>query len=151
MYRIAHRSLLLLAFLLLATVARGQFDTCITFAEISGGSSHPLPSTWTVAHGANYSLGSDAYINSAAHDTPKALYLTPNTDFYVSMPYISADFSQGAYMQFWAMRGWSVEVGTMTDPNNPATFHFITQFSASTGNNWKRYVVDLSSAPQGDH
>lgn len=150
MHRTAHRNILLLVCLLLAVVARGQFDTCITFAEVQN---YQIPSGWTVTHGPNYShvYASDAYISSLAHDSPKSLYFSPNPDYYVAMPYMSPDFSQGAYMQYWAWQGMNLEVGTMTDPTDYTTFHRLTPSSSGLGNIWKRYVVDLSSAPQGDH
>ncbi len=150
MLRVAHRTLLLLAFLLLAVVARGQFDTCITFAEVSV---NQLPSGWMVTPGPNYShaYSSDAYVLSIAHDSPKSLYFRSTPDYYVAMPYMSPDFSQGAYMQFWAMQGKNIEVGTMADPTDYSTFHRLTASTSGLGGLWQRYVVDLSSAPQGDH
>lgn len=150
MLRVAHRTLLLLAFLLLAAVARGQLDICITFADVQVSQ---MPSGWTIATGAGYShtYANDAYVNSMSHASPKALYLTGNQDFYVSMPYVSYTFSDGAYMQFWAINGAYIEVGTMTDPTDYTTFHCITLNPEEEIGQWQRYVVNLSSAPQGDH
>lgn len=150
MLRVAHRTLLLLAFLLLAAVARGQLDICITFADVPF---NQMPSGWTIATGAGYShtYANDAYVNSMSHASPKALYLTGNQDFYVSMPYMSYTFSDGAYMQFWAINGAYIEVGTMTDPTDYTTFHCITLNPEEEIGQWQRYVVDLSSAPQSDH
>ena len=149
MLRVTHRIILLLAFVLVAAVARGQLDVCITFADIRNGQ---MPSGWMVAHGPNYShTYNDAYVTSIAHNSPKSLCISGNPDFYLSMPYMSADFSQGAYMQYWAVEGGNIEVGTMTDPTDYTTFHRLTASTSGLGGLWKRYVVDLSSAPQGDH
>ena len=150
MFRTAHRPYLLLAFLLLAAVARGQFDTCITFAEMP---LYQFPGGWMSAHGPNYTSTNpqDARVVSLSHDSPNALLFTLNTDCYISMPYMSPDFSQGAYMQYWALQGQNLEVGTMTNPNDYTTFHSLTYISSGVSGFWYRYVVDLSAAPQGDH
>lgn len=150
MFRTAHRPYLLLAFLLLAAVAHGQFDTCITFAEMP---LYQFPSGWMSAHGPNYipSNPQDARVVPLSHDSPNALQFTLNTDCYISMPYMSPDFSQGAYMQYWALQNQNFEVGTMTNPNDYTTFHSLTYISSGVSGIWHRYVVDLSAAPQGDH
>ncbi len=147
-----HRRLLLLVFVLVATAARGQFDVCYTFEEYETVYPHVFPTGWTCTQGAGHMGGlEDAWILSNGHSTPRLLYLNSNNDVYISMPYMNVNFSTGCYLQFWAVQGWNLEVGTMTNPNDPTTFHCIVQTSEGTGYEWVRYVVDLSSAPQGDH
>lgn len=149
-----HRCFVLLLLLLFGMTARGQVDMCITFESVSATYPYRLPDEWTTIRGSDfggYASQQDAYVNSNSHSSPNALYFSSNADFYVVMPYMNVEFEDGLYMQFWAYHGWNIEVGSMTDPTDESTFHRITDPSTGTGNSWERYVVDLSSAPSGDH
>ena len=137
-----------LFWVLSAMSARGQFDTCITFAADT---LYQMSPGWRVAHGPEYqsALSYDARVFTVYHNSPNSLLMF-NPDIYVSLPYLESDFSQGAYMLFWSRGQCEMVVGTMTRPSDYTTFHPLKTIPY-IGTTWNRYVVDLSSAPAGDH
>ena len=153
MHGIVHRLIVLATLLLAAVPARGQFDTCFTFAEITSLYPYSIPPGWTIVHGNSFSgnYSNDAYITSYGYTSVYSLYLSPNTDFYVTTPYLAADFSTGAFLQYLARNNCYLEVGTMTNPADPATFHPLPATPNDQPGAWDQYLVDLSGAPVGDH
>lgn len=132
---------------LVASPAWGQLDFCLGFEETSG----TLPLGWTaVDNEGSPSTGAAITTMAVGGGSGKSLRIYAS-DLYVAMPNMGVDYSNGIYLQLWAYFSNMMvymEVGTMTDPTNPMTFHPLTTISGRSA--WERYVVDLSGAPQGD-
>lgn len=130
---------------LLALPARGQLDTCIDFESVALNS---FPAGWTAVLNEGQSSTDVSIRNIYGR---QGLRIKAE-DTYVSLPDLGVDYSSGVYLQLWAYFSnvlSYMEVGTMTDPTNPLTFHPLSTIGARSS--WQRYSFDLSEAPSGDH
>ena len=110
---------------------KAQVDTCYDF------SNRTIPSGWTITSSSYYNCSLTNYylqIGSSSGIT------------YIVLPYTGVDFFEGLAIQFYAINGSNIEVGTMPTMQDTGSFSLVSKCAYWGLGNWHRYIVDLTSA-----
>ena len=126
--------LVALSLLIAPMQGAAQVDICYDF------NNQVWPSGWVVHHTDGGSI-----LQQAAVYAHSFRFSTRLCDSYLVLPYIGADFSDSLAIQFYAKNAAILEVGTMPNMQDWQSFSPISEFE-DYGDNWHRYIVDLSSA-----
>ncbi len=112
------------------------------FSTATGsGSSHTVP-CWSKK--TNYSTAYPYPSSSQSHSSPYSLYFYGSSSYYslAATPRFDDSIEMDSLnITFWSYKtsaNYFIEVGIMSDPDNPATFEPIGSFSPSANSTWER-------------
>lgn len=124
------------------------------FESVPDGS-YPMPYCWTRPSSGNYPY---SYATTYSYNGERCLYLyaSGTTSYYAVTPQVDVtNYPMNANMvTFWARANnttsvFSVEVGTMTDPNDVSTFTTLQTISVQ-GDTYTKYIAKLTNATATD-
>ncbi len=125
------------------------------FSTATGsGSSHTVP-CWSKK--TNYSTAYPYPSSSQSHSSPYSLYFYGSSSYYslAATPRFDDSIEMDSLnITFWSYKtsaSYFIEVGIMSDPDNPATFESIGSFSPSANSTWERAEFDTRGYSGNGH